>query len=46
MGKLGGGGGGNFEKKKLFAEKLGPDKEKAIGSIATVNAPLFQFENR
>ena len=40
------GGGGNLKKKTLFARKLGTDNEKALGSIANVNASFFQFENR
>ena len=45
-GRGGGGGGGNLEKKISFAGKLGTENEKAIDSIANVNASFFQFENR
>ena len=40
MGKLewGGGGGREFGKKISFAGKLGTENEKAIDSIANVNA--------
>lgn len=45
-GKTRGWGEEGIWRKKLFAGKLGTDKEKAIGSIANVNASFFQFENR
>ena len=45
MGKLGGGGGGReFGKKISFAWKLGTQNEKAIGSIANVNASFFSLK--
>lgn len=44
MGKLGGRGRREFEKKKIFAGKLGTDNKKAIGSIANVNASFFSLK--
>ena len=40
-GKTRGWGEEGIWRKKLFAGKLGTDKEKAIGSITNVNASFF-----
>ena len=45
MGKLGGGGGGReFGKKISFAGKLGTENEKAIDSIANLNASFLSLK--